>query len=382
MAEREDSGGVAERLRRGYWKRGGRVLVPFIALAALVVVTTVLFGSYGLNSAVQGVVDASIIIPGAIGLSLLYGIRKFANFAHGDLMTLGAYVAYFANAPATSGTFLFAFNGLGLNLAWGFLLAPLVLALVGIVLELTIFSKLENRSPVSPLVASIGVALVVQNVVAVLWGTSPLSYRIVLPHSWNLPGGVLLNPITGLLTIGLSTVFMVCVHALLSYTTLGKAMRATSDNAELARASGIRTRRVILWTWVVSSALAGVGGVVLGLSQHRLLTTMGFDFLLFIFASVILGGIGSAYGAMLGGLVIGMSTDMAVPFLQWMDTNWGLYHGAAYSPAVAFIIMVLVLLLRPEGILGTRRERGGAGALRWLRSFFLGRRDGAEPGAK
>ncbi len=356
MPDRGDPKGSLGSLLHG---RNARILVPLLAVGLLVLVTSVIFGSLGLNSAVQGVADASIIIPGAIGLSLLYGIRKFANFAHGDLMTLGAYVAYFVNVQQ------------GLDLIWGFIVAPIVLALLDIVLELTIFSKLENRGPVSPLVASIGVALVVQNMVSIYWGTSPLSYHIPPVLSWNLPGGILLNPLTGLATIVLSAVFMLLVHALLSWTTLGKAMRATSDNMELARATGIKTRRVILWTWVVSLALAGVGGVVLGLSQHRLLTTMGFDFLLLIFAAVILGGIGSAYGAMLGGLIIGLATDMSVPYLQWLDNNLGLTHGAAYSGAVAFIIMVVVLLLRPEGILGTRRERGGAGVLRWLRARIV-----------
>jgi branched-chain amino acid transport system permease protein len=256
---------------------------------------------------------------------------------------------------------------MGLALFWGFLVAPIALAVVGILLELLIFSKLEGRGSVPPLVAAIGLSLFLQSLVAVLFGTSIESYRYEIPQSWVFLGGVTLNPLKGALTIALSAVFMVTVHLVLTRTTLGKAMRATADNMELASSTGIKTRFVILWTWVLSAALAGVGGILIGIARD-VRPTMGFDLLLLIFASVILGGIGSAYGAMLGGLVIGLTTDMSIPYLQWLDTNAGLVHGAAYSPAIAFLIMVIVLLVRPEGMLGAKRERGGTGALRWLHS--------------
>ncbi len=342
-----------ERLRQQL----SRIWIPLVAVAVLVFVTSILFGTEGLNDAKQGLVDASIIMPGAVGLSLLYGIRKFANFAHGELMTLGGYTAFLVNVQ------------LGIPLGWGFLVAPIALAVIGVLLELQIFSKLDGRGPIYPLVASIGLALFLQNLVAVIWGTGITSYRYAAPTDWILPGGITLNPIKGLLTILLAVLSMVLIHVLLTRTTLGKAMRATADNAELARATGIRTRRVILWTWVVSSALAGVGGIFIGVARD-VRPTMGFDLLLLIFAAVILGGIGSAYGAMLGGIVIGLATDMSIPYLGWIDRNTGLLvHGSAYSQAVAFIIMVIVLLIRPEGILGVRRERGGTGAIQWVRSW-------------
>jgi branched-chain amino acid transport system permease protein len=207
--------------------------------------------------------------------------------------------------------------------------------------------------------------LFLQNLVSALWGTDIESYRYQSLANWVGFGGLTLNPIKGALTIFLAVLFMVVVHALLTRTTLGKAMRATADNMDLARTTGIRTRYVIIWTWVLSSALAGVGGILIGIARD-VRPTMGFDLLLLIFAAVILGGIGSAYGAMLGSLVIGLATDMSIPYLQWLDTNAGLVKGANYSPAIAFIIMVIVLLVRPEGILGVRRERGGTGAIRWL----------------
>lgn len=330
-----------------------RLLLPLLLVAVFVLLSVALFGTNGVNSVLNGVTDASILIPGAVGLSLLYGIRKFANFAHGELMTLGGYTAFFVNVQ------------LGLALFWGFLAAPLVLAVVGILLELLIFSKLEGRGSIAPLVASIGLSLFLQSLVSVIWGTNIESYQYAIPQNWVFLGGVTLNPLKGLLTIALSLVFMVSIHLVLTRTTLGKAMRATSDNMDLARTTGIKTRSVILWTWVLSASLAGVGGILIGIARD-VRPTMGFDLLLLIFAAVILGGIGSAYGAMLGGLVIGITTDMSIPYLQWLDVHAGLVNGTAYSPAIAFLIMVLVLLVRPEGMLGARRERGGTGAVRWL----------------
>jgi branched-subunit amino acid ABC-type transport system permease component len=334
-------------------RRTLRIAFPLILVAILVVISSILFGRDGLQSAINGVVDSSVLIPGAIGLSLLYGIRKFANFGHGELMTLGGYTAFLINVQ------------LALPLYLGFIAAPFALAAVGIILELLIFSKLEGRGGIPPLVASIGLSLFLQNLVSALWGTDIESYRYQSLANWVGFGGLTLNPIKGALTIFLAVLFMVVVHALLTRTTLGKAMRATADNMDLARTTGIRTRYVIIWTWVLSSALAGVGGILIGIARD-VRPTMGFDLLLLIFAAVILGGIGSAYGAMLGSLVIGLATDMSIPYLQWLDTNAGLVKGANYSPAIAFIIMVIVLLVRPEGILGVRRERGGTGAIRWL----------------
>ncbi len=340
-----------------------RYLLPFLALVLLLAVSTALFGRDGAQRGLEGAITASVIIPGAIGLSLLYGIRKFANFAHGELMALGGYTAFFVNVQ------------LGLDLAWGFLLVPLVLAGVGIVLELVIFSKLAGKGPIAALVASIGLSLILQNLIASIWGTQIRVYALQLQASFQLPFGLTINPIKGVLTISLGIAFMLFVHLLLTRTTLGKAMRATADNSDLARSTGIKTGRVILWTWVVSSALAGVAGILIGLSRD-VRPTMGFDLLLLVFAGVILGGIGSAYGAMLGGLVIGLATEMSTPYLSWLEANAGLVHGPSYRPAIAFIIMVIVLLLRPEGILGARRIAGGTGAIRWLHARLIRRESG------
>ena len=365
MVEAGDEGSISQSA--GPTRRDRRlhpVLLPLLIVAFVVVLTALLFGSVGLDSAKEGAVTASVIIPGAIGLSLIYGIRKFANFAHGELMTLGGYTAFFVNVQ------------LGLSLFWGFLLAPVVLAGVGILLELLIFSRLERKGFVAPLVASIGLSLFLQNLVSIVWGTNITTYAVPLVASIPLPGGISINPIKGILTLVLGVGFVIAVHGILRWTTLGKAMRAASDNMDLARTTGIRTRRVIIWAWIISAALAGVAGILIGLARD-VRPTMGFDLLLLVFSAVILGGIGSPYGAMLGGFVIGLATNLSIPYLSWLDANWGLDHGTAYSPAVAFIIMVIVLLVRPEGILGVRREKGGTGAIRWFRTRLA--RAPAEP---
>ena len=364
MPDRGEVGGSKEGMAPARLRVRLRIVLPLILVGGLVVLSVVLFGVDGINSILNGVTDASILIPGAVGLSLLYGIRKFANFAHGELMTLGGYTAFFVNVQ------------LGLALFWAFLAAPLVLAVVGILLELLIFSKLEGRGSIAPLVASIGLSLFLQNLVSVIWGTNIESYLYAVPQNWVFLGGVTLNPLKGAITIFLSVVFMIAVHVVLTRTTLGKAMRATADNMDLARTTGIKTRSVILWTWVISAALAGVGGILIGIARD-VRPTRGFVLLRLIFASVILGGIGSACGAMLGGLVIGLTTDKSIPYIQWLDTHAGRVNWTAYSPAIAFLIMVIVLLVRPEGMLGMRRERGGTGAIRWLRAR-LKRRPPAE----
>ncbi|HII41434.1 MAG TPA: hypothetical protein HA326_09500, partial [Thermoplasmata archaeon] len=153
MSEPEGTPSLAARLRGVFLRAHARLLFPLLLLVVLVLLSVLLFGVNGLNSVVNGVTDASVLIPGAVGLSLLYGIRKFANFAHGELMTLGGYTAFFVNVQ------------LGLALYWGFLAAPIVLAVVGILLELLIFSKLEGRGPIAALVASIGLSLFLQNLV-------------------------------------------------------------------------------------------------------------------------------------------------------------------------------------------------------------------------
>ncbi|WP_440989317.1 branched-chain amino acid ABC transporter permease [Haloarchaeobius baliensis] len=292
----------------------------------------------------NGLIFSSIIVLGSIGLSLVYSIADFANFAHGDTMTIGAYTAL-----VTFG----AVGGLGgavLGLPFGFFVALLagiaVAAVVAVVTERLIYKPMDVGS-IGMLITSIGVAFIYRAIIQLRFGADFTRYDVQT-----------LRPIEGLIqydiritehdvAIVLSAAILVTgLHVLLQYTDLGRKMRAMADNPELARVSGIRTARVKLWTWVIGAGLAGAGGVFLGLF-NQLSPRMGFSLLLLIFAAVILGGIGSVYGAMLGGFLIGMVHEL-MPLL----TDYGIPIGTQYAEAVVFVIMVAVLLVRPNGIMG------------------------------
>jgi branched-subunit amino acid ABC-type transport system permease component len=313
-----------------------------VAFLAFLGGLTFFLGTIILQYAVGGLVVSSIVIVAAIGLTVLYGIRGFANFAYGDLMTLGAYLAL-----------LLSLNGL--SLIWGAIVSFLVLAVVGVLLEIVIFARLEGRGPVPPIVASVGVGLIIQNGIRAVAGTQEWRYPVPASGDIAIIPGVGIHPISGILTLAIGLIFVLSAHILLKYTNLGKAMRATADNLELAKATGIDTKRVTHAAWVVSSSFAAIAGILFGLGV-ALTPTMGFDFLLLIFAAVIVGGIGSPYGAMLGGLLVGLSQEMSVPFLAWLELPnvIGLQFGTNYKVAIPFIILVLVLILRPWGIAGRR----------------------------
>ncbi|AAV47274.1 amino acid/amide ABC transporter membrane protein 1 (HAAT family) [Haloarcula quadrata] len=293
----------------------------------------------------NGLVFSSIIILGSIGLSLVYSIADFANFAHGDTMTLGAYGAFvaFGVFGGLGGTVLGLPIGFFLSLAVGMALA----AVVAVLTHILVYKPLDTDS-IGLLITSIGVAFVYRAVLQATFGTDFLQYDI----SRSGPIPVLLDTLNVAVTqrdvaiIVSAAVLVAGLHLLLQRTTLGRKMRATADNPDLARVSGIRTDRVILVMWVVGSALAAAGGVFLAL-YSQLDPRIGFNILLVVFAAVILGGIGSVYGAMLGGLLIGMLHELT-PLLS----DVGLPVSNAYAPAVAFVIMVAVLLVRPRGIAG------------------------------
>ncbi len=278
---------------------------------------------------VYGIVLGSIIALSAIGLSLTYGILNFANFAHGDVLTLGAYTAFLLKV------------GLGLPLLWALVGAMAATALISVLLDKAVYQKLRTRGPVTLLIASVGVALILRNAIVVGWGAGNqyINQGIQFPYR---VGGLLIKP-DHLVIIGVAFTLGLGIHVFLRYTKLGKAMRAMADNAELARVTGIDTRRVIAWTWIIGSAAAAAAGVLMGLDT-QLSPEMGWTMLLSIFAAVILGGIGSPYGAMAGGMIIGITQELSTAFIA-----------TAYKPVVAFVIMLLILLMRPAGIFNTQK---------------------------
>ncbi|MEE9173430.1 MAG: branched-chain amino acid ABC transporter permease [Thermoplasmata archaeon] len=324
----------------------GLVLMTGTILAALL-------GGNLAQALVSGVVIGSIYVLGATGLSLIYAIKKFANFAHGDLLTLGAYMVFFVNV------------GVGLNIFFGFVIAIVGMAFVGILLEILIFRHLEGRGAIAPLIASVGVFIIIQNGISAAFGTTPDFYNVArLPNLFfGDPVLVQINPIKGVLTFVVAVGATVMLHILLSRTTLGKSMRAMADNPDLARASGINTRNVTLWTWAISGMLAGLAGGLLALSLD-VRPLLGFGILLFLFAAVIIGGIGSPYGAMVGGFLVGLIQSLSGILLEWLGRadTFGLESASAYRPMAAFLAMIAVLLVKPEGLMGRAGTAGGRGA--------------------
>ncbi|SEW09115.1 branched-chain amino acid transport system permease protein [Halobacterium jilantaiense] len=298
-----------------------------------------------LNYLANGVVFSAIIVLGGIGLSLVYSIADFANFAHGDTMTVGAYAGLVTlGAIGTAGPTLFA---LPLGFYAALLAGIAVAAVVAVATHYLIYEPLDTDS-IGLLITSIGVAFVYRALIQIQFGTGYTVYDVptLRPIPWieDLTGITLTEHEVAIVLV--ASVLVAALHVVLQYTTLGRTMRATADNEALAKVSGIRTERVITSMWVIGAGLAGAGGVFLGL-YNQLSPRMGFNLLLVVFAAVILGGIGSVYGAMLGGVVIGMVNKLT-PVLS----DVGLPIEPAYANAIAFVIMVLVLLVRPTGIAG------------------------------
>ena len=307
----------------------------------------------------NGLVFSSIIVLGSIGLSLVYSIAGFANFAHGDTMTIGAYTAL-----VTFG----AVGGLGgavLGLPYGFFVSLVAgiaaAAVVAVGTEKLVYEPLDIDS-IGLLITSIGIAFIYRAVIQIGFGSDFTRFGIqsLRPVEALVPYGVRVT-LHDVAIVGSAALLVAGLHALLQYTDLGRKMRAMADNPDLARVSGIRTKRVKLWTWVIGAGLAGAGGVFLGLF-NQLAPRMGFNLLLVIFAAVILGGIGSVYGAMAGGFLIGMINQLT-PFFStvvealpiwpgWLAAALESLISIEYANAIAFVIMVAVLLVRPNGIAG------------------------------
>lgn len=295
---------------------------------------------------VYGIVHGSIIALGAIGLTLIYGILGFANFAHGDLMTAGAYMALFLV------TGLFSWIGIpdttfgplsfGLRMALAFPISMITVSAIAILLDRLIYRKLRRKGSSAVILAmsALGASFIIRMTILIIWGSDYILFRPgVLRFAIQLPLGVKIRP--DQIFLVLAVFFLVTIlHLFLQRTKMGKAMRATADNVDLARISGIDTERIIMWTWGIGGALAASGGILYGIDV-QLHAGMGWNFILPLFAATILGSIGNIYGALLGGFVIGIAQQVSTAFLL-----------PTYKPAVAFFIMILILLFRPQGIFG------------------------------
>jgi branched-chain amino acid transport system permease protein/neutral amino acid transport system permease protein len=275
---------------------------------------------------IYGIVLGGIITLGAIGVSLIYAILRFAHFAHGDLMTVGAYLA------------LAAVAGLGLSVWLAFPVAIAGAVLVAIGIDAALYRHLRRTAPVILLISSVGVALILRSLVHLIWGPATAVYEAGIKLPIRL-GELRIREDHVYIIVG-AALLVLLLHLLLTRTKIGKAMRAMADDPDLARITGIDTRRVILWTWALAAALAAIAGIFLGIDS-RLQPTMGWHMLLAVFAAAIVGGIGRPYGAIAGGMLVGIASELSTAILS-----------PAYKPAVAFALMVLTLIVRPTGLVG------------------------------
>jgi neutral amino acid transport system permease protein len=278
---------------------------------------------------VNGVAVGAIIALAAIGLTLTYGILRLSNFAHGDFMTLGAYVTV-------------AFNTSGLAVVSNIWVA-MALGIVGTVIAVLVSEKLlwspmrdRRASSTTLIIISIGLALFLRNGVILIWGGSNRNYDLPVTPAISLAG---INvAYYKLVVMGLAVLAIVAVHLLLKYSKIGKAMRAVADDIDLARVTGINVELVIVWTWILAGSLTALGGGMLGLVE-AVRPNMGWFLILPMFAAVILGGIGNPYGAIAGALLIGIAQEVSTLLLP-----------TAYKQGVALVIMIIVLLFRPQGL--------------------------------
>ncbi len=281
---------------------------------------------------IPGLILGSIYSLGAIGISLTFGILRFANFAHGETMTLGVYFCWM----------LVQLTGLH----------PLVVMPIAMILTISVtlgldrafYKPLRDAPAVLLFVASFGLMMMIRSAIQFFWGAQLKSVLPGVQRPYILLDTLRIAPKHVLIIVGAS-VLMFAVHYLLTHTKIGKAMRAMADSPELARLTGIDTEKVVIVTWVVGAGLACAAGIFLAVDTH-VETRMGFKLLLPMFAAAILGGIGRPYGAMAGGLIVGLAEEVST------------YHfigdapliSPGYKAGVSYAIMIGMLVWRPSGL--------------------------------
>jgi len=282
---------------------------------------------YYLQLILNGIIAGSIYALFAVGLTMVYGVFRFINFAHGELIAWGAYLAL-----------LFTQTLFSLPIYYAVLPALALTIAIGMAQERYVYRPLRHGNRISLLIASIGLSYLLRNAIRIIWGSDLMTYG--------------LKPTRGLVFAGLSitgtqismmaaaVLFLGGLYFLFTRTMLGKSLRAVADNMELAAIMGINMKRVSLAVWSLASVFAGVGGILLALDTS-LEPLMGLTNMIKAFAAMLLGGAGNVWGALLGGLFIGIAENVGVAFVS-----------PGYKDFISFAIIILVLLFRPKGLFG------------------------------
>jgi branched-subunit amino acid ABC-type transport system permease component len=296
---------------------------------------------------VNSLISASELGIIAIGLTLTLSLLRFANFAHVETAVAGAYLAWVLNAA------------LDWNFGLAVLIAVLVMGLFGILVDRAVFRIFRNSDDVAPMIASLGLAIAIRYSIQAIFGPRFLRYDFAIAPGMKFAGAFVTRQQVWILCI--VALAVLAFHLLLQYTTIGKAMRATSTNRELAQASGVDTEKVIALVWFLGTAFAALGGALVAWDT-QLVPDLGFNLVIPVFCVVLIGGVGSVYGAMLGALVVGFAVNFGVaidlaPLVNLVGGEGFASHlriPADYKPAIVYGAVILVLLLRPSGLL--RRE--------------------------
>ncbi len=295
----------------------------------MLVVGSVLVASFGF-----GFVSAAVLALAAVGFTLQFAVTNVLNLAYGGVMIVSAYAAY-------------ALNNAGVNIWVATLGAIAAGALLSVFLNNVVYTPFQRRgsTPIAMVIVSLGMTLILEFGTQALAGATNVSYHMGQGATVSL-GSIQLT-VVQLVIIGLSVVMMLLVHALIRYSKLGKAMRATAANRNLARNCGIRTGRVVMLTWLISGALCGLAGATFAMNSGTFGATSTDLFLVLILAAVFLGGPGEPYGAMLGAFVIGLATEVSAAIVV-----------SDYKDVIAFVILLAMLAVRPTGLLGAPVEAG------------------------
>ena len=300
--------------------------------------------NYFFAQLVGGLTIGSLYALLALGYTMVYGILKLLNFAHGDVYMMGAYVGYYV-LTALGGSASPAVS-IGLLFALMFGAAMLFCGVLGVVIERFAYRPLRTAPRIAPLISALGVSFFLQQAAVLIFGPIPKQY-----DTYSLDGGKLFDSITignlriqyaQLLVIVSAIVLMIALSLLVRRTKVGKAMRATSVDLEAASMMGINVDRVIAFTFLIGSALAGAAGVMTGLVYQNINPYMGFGAGLKAFTAAVVGGIGNIQGAMLGGMVIGVAEQLTIGYLS-----------SAFQDLIVLSVLIIFMLFRPTGILGS-----------------------------
>ena len=306
-----------------------------VAFGVIALIVLILIAAEGVHDVAQttlsGLTLGTVYALGAVGLTLVYGILRLVNFAHGDFLTFGAYMAYLVNVTW------------GMPLAAAIFFAMATTALLGVLSERLMWGPMRAKGAgfLQLILMSIGLAFVIRSAIQWFWGSEIRTLDVNVIDSVTFLG--LRIGETELIVVIVGIAVLVAVGLIVRFSLLGKRMRALSDNLDLAETAGIDTRRVILYTWLFAGALAGLAGVLSG-ALTNLRPELGFELLLPIFAAVILGGIGNPFGALTAGLVLGVVIEWSTLVVE---PRWKVTFG--------FLALIIALVIRPQGIFGRAR---------------------------